>query len=190
MSETDKIFEHEYDGIREYDNPLPGWWLFLFWATILFSAWYLVYYQMGRGETVQQQYDRQMLALYDLQTQQLLKLGPINDALISGFAAKSDMMGSAKGLFAQRCAVCHGPSGQGNIGPNLTDDYWLHGGSPTQVYNTITEGVPQKGMIAWKTQLPAGQILALAAYVETLHGSSPPNSKAPQGDLYKPGPTP
>jgi len=186
MSEMDKVFEHEYDGIREYDNPLPGWWMLIFWATILFSAWYIVYYQWGNGESVQQQYDREMLALYDLQTKQLLKLGPITDEMISGFAAKPDMMASAQALFAGRCAVCHGNAAQGNIGPNLTDDYWLHGGRPTEVYHTITEGVPAKGMIAWKTQLGAGQILALAAYVETLHGTNPPNAKAPQGDLVKP----
>jgi cytochrome c oxidase cbb3-type subunit 3 len=142
---------------------------------------------MGHGETVQQQYDREMLALYDLQTKQLLKLGPINDEMIGGFSAKPDMMASARGLFALRCAVCHGQQGQGNIGPNLTDDYWLYGGKPTEVYHTITEGVPAKGMISWKAQLPAGQILALAAYVGTLHGSNPPNPKAPQGDLLKPG---
>jgi cytochrome c oxidase cbb3-type subunit 3 len=186
MSETDKVFEHEYDGIREYDNPLPGWWMLLFWATILFSAWYVVYYHMGHGESIQQQYDREMLALYDMQTKQLLKLGPITDQTISGFAAKPDMMASAKALFAQRCAVCHGNAAQGNIGPNLTDDYWLHGGRPTEIYKTITEGVPAKGMISWKTQLGAGQILALAAYVGTLHGTNPPNAKAPQGDLVKP----
>jgi cytochrome c oxidase cbb3-type subunit 3 len=96
------------------------------------------------------------------------------------------MMASAKGLFAQRCAVCHGLAGQGNIGPNLTDDYWLYGAKPTQIYHTITEGVPAKGMISWKAQLPAGQILALAAYVGTLHGTNPQNPKAPQGELVKP----
>lgn len=185
MSETDQLFEHEYDGIREYDNPLPGWWLFLFWATILFSAWYLLYYQFGHGETVEQQYDREMLALYDMQTKQLLKLGPITDVTIGGLAAKPDMMASARGLFAQRCAVCHGQAAQGNIGPNLTDAYWLHGGKPTEIYHLITEGVPSKGMIAWKTQLGAGQILALAAYVGTLQGTNPPNPKAPQGELVK-----
>jgi cytochrome c oxidase cbb3-type subunit 3 len=185
MNEPENVFEHEYDGIREYDNPLPGWWLFLFWATIVFSVWYLVYYQLGHGESVEQQYDREMLALYDVQTKQLLKLGPIDDAMISGFAAKPDMMASAKGLFAQRCAVCHGQLAQGNIGPNLTDDYWLHGGTPTKIYDTIADGVPAKGMIAWKTQLPAGQLLALAAYIRTLQGSNPPGAKAPQGDLLE-----
>jgi len=127
-----------------------------------------------------------MLALYDIQTKQLLKLGPIDDKMIEGFAVKPDMMAAAKGLFAQRCAVCHGSRAEGNIGPNLTDDYWLYGGKPTQVYHTITEGVPAKGMIAWKAQLPAGQILALAAYVGTLHGYNPPNAKAPHGELRAP----
>ena len=96
MSEKNLVFQHEYDGIREYDNPLPGWWLFLFWVTILFSAWYLLYYQFGHGETVPQQYDREMLALYDLQTKQLLKLGPINDELIVSFAAKPSHFSSVR----------------------------------------------------------------------------------------------
>jgi cytochrome c oxidase cbb3-type subunit 3 len=96
------------------------------------------------------------------------------------------MMASAKGLFALRCAVCHGPAAQGIIGPNLTDDYWLNGGKPTQIYHTITEGVPAKGMISWKSQLGAGQILALTAYVGTLRGTNPPNPKSPQGELLEP----
>ena len=185
MTERDRVFEHEYDGIREYDNPLPGWWLLLFWASILFSAWYLVYYHMGHGETVLQQYDREMLALYDVQTKQLLKLGPITDTTIEGMTQNAGMMGSAKSLFAQKCVSCHGTRAEGNIGPNLTDDYWLHGGKPTDVYKTISEGVPAKGMIAWKTQLRPGEMLALAAYVGTLHGTNPPNAKPPQGDPVK-----
>ena len=182
MSENDLVFKHEYDGIKEYDNPLPGWWLFLFWATILFSAWYLLYYQFGHGETVPQQYDREMLALYDLQTKQLLKLGPINDELIVGFTAKPDMMASAKGLYAQKCAVCHGPAGQGNIGPNLTDDFWIHGGGPMQVHKTIHDGVPEKGMPAWGQVLKPEELPAVTAYVLSLYGSNPVNAKEPQGE--------
>ncbi|HJQ97727.1 MAG TPA: cbb3-type cytochrome c oxidase N-terminal domain-containing protein [Candidatus Polarisedimenticolaceae bacterium] len=181
MSEPE-VFDHEYDGIREYDNPLPGWWKAIFIASVVFSVWYAVEYHGGHGETVQAQYDREMLELYDLQAKEILKLGPITDQTILEVGTKGDVLAGARGLFAQRCAVCHGAAGQGNIGPNLTDDYWLHGGKPTDIHRTIAEGVPAKGMVAWKAQLPAGQILALSSYVVSLHGTNPPNPKAPQGD--------
>lgn len=177
-----EIFEHQYDGIREYDNPLPGWWKLLFVVTIAFSAWYVVYYHMGQGESVQGEYDRQMLELYDLQAKEILKLGPITDETIAKVGSQPEVIAGARGLFAQRCAVCHGTAGEGSIGPNLTDDYWLHGAKPTDIHRTISDGVPAKGMVAWKSQLPAGQILALSSYVVSLRGTNPANPKAPQGD--------
>jgi cytochrome c oxidase cbb3-type subunit 3 len=177
-----KVFDHEYDGIREYDNPLPGWWKLLFVVTIVFSAWYVVYYEWGHGESVEAEYNREMLELYDLQAKEILKLGPITDETILKIGSKPDVIAGARGLFAARCAVCHGAAGEGGIGPNLTDDYWLHGGKPSDVHHTISEGVTAKGMVAWKTQLPAGQILALSSYVVSLRGTNPPRAKAPQGD--------
>ncbi len=179
--ERDRILDHEYDGIREYDNPLPGWWVMLFLITIVFAVGYWFYYPMGEGETEIGQYNRQMLALADLQMKELLKLGPITDRTILGLQKKPDLMTGARATFAARCAVCHGANGEGKIGPNLTDKFWLHGGRLTDIYHTITEGVPDKGMISWKTQMGPGEILAVAAYVGTLSGSSPPNPKAPQG---------
>jgi cytochrome c oxidase cbb3-type subunit 3 len=178
-----QILEHDYDGIREYDNPLPGWWKFLFLISVVFSAWYVVYYHWGNGESVQAQYDREMLELYDLQAKEILKLGPITDETIAKIGLQADVIAGARGLFAQRCAVCHGVAGQGGIGPNLTDAYWLHGGKPIDIHRTIGDGVPAKGMVAWKAQLPAGQILALSSYVVSLQGTNPPGAKAPQGTL-------
>jgi cytochrome c oxidase cbb3-type subunit 3 len=186
MSERDKLFEHEYDGIREYDNPLPGWWVFLFWASIVFSVFYFIYYQFGHGESETAQYERSMLAHYALLAEQITKAGPITDDTIRGFQDKPDMMAAAANLFQGKCAVCHGTQGQGNIGPNLTDDFWLHGGRPTDLYRVISDGVVEKGMISWKTQLGLGDMLALAAYVGTLHGTNPPNAKAPQGEKVDP----
>jgi cytochrome c oxidase cbb3-type subunit 3 len=110
--------------------------------------------------------------------------------MIAGLQAKSDLMTGAKQSFQQRCAVCHGKNGEGNIGPNLTDDYWLHGGRLTQIYTTISEGVPAKGMLTWKNTLGPAEMLGLAAYVGTLHGTNPPNPKPPQGDKYLPEATP
>lgn len=179
--EQDKILDHEYDGIREYDNPLPSWWVLLFVVSIVFSVGYWFYYQWGEGETVVGQYDRQMLALADIQTKQLLKMGPISDKMIFGIGHKQDLMKSTAGTFAAKCAVCHGAAGEGKIGPNLTDDYWLHGGRLTEIFHTISEGVLEKGMISWKTQMGPGEMLALAAYIGSLHGTNPPSPKAPQG---------
>jgi cytochrome c oxidase cbb3-type subunit 3 len=184
--DDDKLLDHDYDGIRELDNPVPFWLNVILWGTVIFSAWYLLYYQFGHGETIKQQYDREMLALYDMQSKALLKLGPITDKTIADMQSNAGMMASATSLFAARCSPCHGAHAQGNIGPNLTDDYWLHGGRPTQIYHTISEGVPAKGMISWKNQLSAGEMLALAAYVMTLHDSRPAGPKAPQGDLVSP----
>ncbi len=90
-------------------------------------------------------------------------------------------MEHAREIFHGRCAPCHGHDGQGVIGPNLTDEYWLHGGRPTEILRTITEGVLDRGMLAWKSQLNPGELRAMAAYVLTLQGTHPPNPKAPQG---------
>ncbi len=90
-------------------------------------------------------------------------------------------MAKGKEIFAGRCVPCHGDRGQGIVGPNLTDDFWLHGGRPSEIYHTITEGVPEKGMVPWKTQLSPEEIAAVTAYVGTLRGTNPPNPKPPEG---------
>jgi len=180
----DELRHHSFDGIQEYDNPLPTWWLFIFWLTIFASAFYIVYYHFGSGESVEGQYNRSMLVISDMQMKEILKLGPITNATLNGLKADQNKMLAAQALFQSKCSPCHGMRGEGNIGPNLTDDFWLHGALPTQIYTTIMDGVPAKGMLAWKTQLPVAQILTLAAYVDTLKGTAPPNPKAPQGDRF------
>ena len=185
MSATDpeKLLEHEYDGIQEYDNPLPGWWQLLFWATIAFSVVYLLYYHVGHGASEIEEYQADMLVLGELQAKEALSAGPVTDDTLEGLRANSGMMLGARQLFVSKCATCHGDGGEGKIGPNLTDAYWLHGGMPTDIHRTIQEGIPAKGMIAWKTQLRPGEIAALAAFVTTLRGTNPPNAKEPQGEL-------
>lgn len=180
----DELRHHSFDGIQEYDNPLPTWWLALFWLTIFASAFYIVYYHFGHGESVEGQFNRNMLTVSDMQMKEILKLGPITNQTINGLKGDASKMLAAQALFQGKCGPCHGNLGEGNIGPNLTDEFWLHGALPTQIYRTIMEGVPSKGMLSWKSQLPIGQILTLAAYVDTLKGSTPPNAKAPQGDRF------
>jgi cytochrome c oxidase cbb3-type subunit 3 len=185
-SDRDRILDHNYDGIQEYDNPMPRWWLYIFWASIGFSILYFVYYHGGTaGRSIWDRYNTDMLAYYEKQAEELLKLGPITETTLANLQSDNSAMAGAAQVFAQRCASCHGPRAEGNIGPNLTDGYWLHGGRLTDVYRTVMEGVPEKGMLSWKKQLPVGQILAVSAYVGTLRGTQPPGAKAPQGQPFE-----
>ena len=173
---------HEYDGIREYDNPLPGWWVLLFWVTLVFSPLYVLWYHFGSGPSEVEEYNAAMMEQAELESKAMLAAGKPTDDSIRTMGGNQAVMAGAAQVFASRCATCHGNRGEGKIGPNLTDVYWLHGGKPTQIYHTILEGVPEKGMQSWKMQLPPAQVLAMAAYVTTLQGTDPPAAKAPQGD--------
>ena len=180
MSDRDRLLGHDYDGIAEYDNPLPGWWTWLFVATIAFSVGYYAYYQLGPGPSVVAQYDDEMRAAAARQAAAPVAATSGEDAL-KALAGNAQAMASAKEIFATRCMPCHGPEGQGLIGPNLTDDYWLHGSTLPEIRHTISEGVIEKGMVPWKDQLKPEELDAIAAYVGTLRGTHPPNPKPPQG---------
>jgi cytochrome c oxidase cbb3-type subunit 3 len=181
-ADRDHLLDHSYDGIQEYDNPLPRWWLALFWATIIFTPLYILYFHFGGGMLATERYDQQMVAFYDKQAQQLLALGKISEGTLVDLMADPSMMNTGKKIFQTKCITCHGMFGEGGIGPNLTDDYWLHGGQLTDIYKTVSEGVPTKGMLAWERQLRPAELMAVTAYVGSLLGSEPPNPKAPQGD--------
>ena len=173
---------HQYDGIREYDNPLPGWWVLLFWATLVFSPVYVLWYHFGSGPSEVEEYNAAMMEQAELESKAMLAAGKPTDHSIRQMGLNASFMAGAAQVFASRCATCHGNRAEGKIGPNLTDAFWLHGGKPTQIYHTILEGVPDKGMQPWKMQLPPAQLLAMAAYVTTLQGTAPPGAKAPQGE--------
>jgi cytochrome c oxidase cbb3-type subunit 3 len=173
---------HAVDGIEEFDNPLPSWWVWIFWATIVFSVGYWVYYQHGPGPSLTAEYEAEMRLAAQRAPAPASTGGGMSDEAITALARDAAAMAKARETFAAKCAVCHAPQGQGLIGPNLTDEYWLHGDRPTALVKTITDGVPDKGMIPWKDQLSAQEIAALAAYIGTLAGTNPPNPKAPQGD--------
>ena len=179
-SHRDRLLAHEYDGIEEYDNPLPGWWVWIFWATIVFSLGYWLYYQTGPGPSVIAEYDADVRVAKERQATPAPTAG-LTDEVILVLTKNPTAMASAKEMFATRCMPCHGPQGQGLIGPNLTDDYWIHGARPTEILRTITEGVPEKGMVPWKDQLKPEELSAMAAYVVSLAGSNPPNPKPAQG---------
>jgi cytochrome c oxidase cbb3-type subunit III len=179
--EEDKYFsDHDYDGIRELNNPSPYWVLFLFIATVGFSLFYAVQYfgYPGNGKDQISEYNQQMAAAGKQQADH-------NQSKNGGIALNDkELMAEGAGLFTSKgCIACHGLKGEGNaIGPNLTDNFWIHGCTPEDLQKVIAEGVPQKGMTPFKSIMTEAQIKSLSAYIlGTLVGSDPPNGKAPQG---------
>lgn len=178
----DHLLEHSYDGIQEYDNPLPRWWLAIFWATIVFAPLYILFFHFGPGMLAVERYDQAMMIAAEQQMAAILAMGEIDESMLVGLMADESMMNGGKKVFTAKCATCHGMFGEGGIGPNLTDDYWLHGPQLMDIYQTVREGVPEKGMLAWERQLRPAELLAVSAHVGSLLGSAPPNAKAPQGE--------
>lgn len=172
--------DHEYDQIRELDNPPPPIFNYIFYGTIGFALIYMVYYHVLDGPLMEEEYRNEM-QLAALQRKQMQGLVDENTVKL---LSESSELGAGKDIYIQNCASCHGQAGEGLVGPNLTDVYWLHGGSINEVFKTIKYGVPEKGMIAWQSQLSPAQIAQVASYILTLQGSNPPNAKAPEGDLF------
>lgn len=272
--QKDVLLDHEYDGIRELDNKLPPWWLYLFYISIVFSVIYMIHYHVtGTGDLSHSEYMKEVdpdwqaeesglfsslfysspyakaedmtprqrveMAMHDAAQAKLT--GPEADLDVTGIGfedlivaamdvstpedleklknafpeiwqKRMDQGGMAtapaepaapaveytaltddasltagKTIFAANCATCHGQAGEGGIGPNMTDDYFLHGAGITNTINLIHNGVPAKGMISWRGILSEEQILQVASYILTLEGTNPPNAKAPQGEKVAAG---
>ncbi|GAB4026754.1 cbb3-type cytochrome c oxidase N-terminal domain-containing protein [Spirosoma koreense] len=185
--EKDLMMEHAYDGIAELDNPTPPWFMGLFYSTIGFAVIYLlIFHVFGKGNIMEQEYTQEV-AIAEKERAAYIKLvaGKINENTVTLLTDKKGV-DAGKGLFNQYCTACHGQNAEGKVGPNLTDEYWLHGGSVKAVFHTITEGVPEKGMISWKRQLNPLQIQQVASYVLSLQGSKPAGAKEPQGEKVTP----
>lgn len=177
---------HSYDGIRELDNKLPPWWLGLFYGSIVFAIVYLYIYQFGPNEwSSRQEYE---IAMEDAKIEKdkfLSRMASAIDEKTVAFVDDEEQLKLGAQIYTLNCAACHGPEGQGLVGPNLTDDYWIHGGSIADIFSTIKYGVPEKGMIAWSSQLKPVSMQNLASYIKTLKGTNPPNPKEQEGTLYK-----
>jgi len=182
----ERLLEHNYDGIQEFDNPLPRWWVALFWASIVFAILYEwnVIPGLGTGPGRIANYEREMqvatvrAAAAEAARPRLVLTGE----MIAGFLQDPAALAAGKETFASTCAPCHRADGGGLIGPNLTDDFWLHGRAPMELAHTITVGYPDKGMPTWGQALTPEQIGHVAAYVLSLHDTHPPDPKAPQGE--------
>lgn len=184
--EDDIDLGHDYDGIRELDNSLPPWWLYTFYLTIIWGLGYIyVFHISDIGMNQKSEYAQEMQFAKEEMIRQLALKGDAVDETNVTFVDDPALLESGKSIFIASCAACHGAEGQGGVGPNMTDEYWIHGGGITNVFKTIKYGVPEKGMIAWKSQLKPSTIQNVASYILTLKGTNPPNPKAPQGDFYE-----
>lgn len=181
--EQDQLLDHEYDGIREYDNPLPRWWVWMFAGSFWFSVAYFFHYHVsGRGVSVAAAYEAD-LAEARAQAAKSSLATPVSEESLGKLMADAALMKDSEALFGLRCAPCHGEHAQGLIGPNLTDNAWIHGrGSLTDIYGVIDQGVLAKGMPAWGKQLSPIDVRKLAAFVGTQRGKAL-TGKAPEGAL-------
>ncbi|MBI5836878.1 MAG: c-type cytochrome [Candidatus Eisenbacteria bacterium] len=177
----DRLMEHNYDGIQEYDNPMPRWWIYIFWATAIFAALYWFNVPgVGTGKGRVANYQEEMKSFHARYGGGGPAVGP-GGAVILAAAKDPAKLAAGKATFATTCAACHRPDGGGLIGPDLTDDYWIHGGAPDQVWATVNNGVLAKGMPAWGQTMKPEQVLDAVAYVISIRNTHPANPKPPQG---------
>lgn len=185
--EKDVLTDHDYDGIQELDNNLPPWWKWMFYLCIGWAFVYFIYYHvLDMGELQEEAYVTEM-AEAKAEVAQYLEARALNvDESSVELVLDPERINAGKAIFLSLCKQCHGAAGEGGVGPNMTDDYWINGGGIKNIFTTIKYGVPAKGMISWKDQLSPVQMQNVATYITTLRGTNPPNGKAPQGELYTP----
>ncbi len=185
--EQDIDLGHDYDGIRELDNSLPPWWLWLFYICIFWSAVYLWYYHVSdRGVNQETEYINEMAAAEDAKALYLASQANSVDEKSVTVLTDEAAIAEGKDIYVANCLVCHGANGEGGVGPNFADKYWVHGGSINDIFSTIKYGVPEKGMISWKAQLRPAAMQKVASYILTFQGTNPENQKAPEGEIYEP----
>ena len=176
------VMDHSYDGIQELDNPTPPWFMFLFYSTILFAVVYgFIYHVIGDGKVMANEYVAQVKEAEIVREAYLKKFAnSINETNVTLVTNKANLA-EGKTVYDNNCVACHGTKGEGKVGPNFTDEYWIHGSGIKNLFRIVTEGVPEKGMISWKKQLNPLQIQNVSSYIISLKGTNPPNPKAPQG---------
>jgi cytochrome c oxidase cbb3-type subunit 3 len=183
--EADVMLDHDYDGIRELDNALPPWWKWGFYVTVILAVIYMFnFHVFGTGKDPEQEYAAEMAEgkrleeLYKARTKDLVDENNVTMTDADGIAA-------GRALFTQSCVACHAADGGGGIGPNLTDDNWIHGGAMNDIYKTIKLGYPEKGMQSWQSVYSPVQIRQLTSFVRSLKGTKPASPKEAQGEAYK-----
>lgn len=177
---------HNYDGIRELDNRLPPWWLWGFYITIVFAGIYMWRYHVSHSAPSSEEEFQIAMVKAERQKEEYLKksAAKVDENTVKMLTDAADLQAGGV-VFQSTCAPCHGKAGEGTVGPNLTDDYWMHGGSIKDVFKTIKYGVPEKGMKSWKDDFSPKQLAQLSSFIISLKGTNPPNAKEKQGELYQ-----
>ncbi|MEO0731347.1 MAG: cbb3-type cytochrome c oxidase N-terminal domain-containing protein [Bacteroidota bacterium] len=183
--EDDILLDHDYDGVQELDNNLPPWWKGVFYLSIAFAPLYIYFTHFSDyAKSSAEAYVIEMeTAEEDIKAFLATQENAVDESNVT-LLAEAEALNKGEMIYNTKCSVCHGKAGEGGIGPNLTDKYWLHGGDITDVFRTIKHGVPEKGMIPWKNELRPRDMQEVASYILSLVGSNPPNAKEPQGELY------
>lgn len=183
-SAEDQLLEHQYDGIQEYDNPMPGWWVWMFWGSFIFSCGYIFHYWIGNGESEIHTYEGEMVIARELAAKQAMEQSVSEESLAQVLADEGSLKAGNE-VFQARCAACHLDQGQGLIGANLTDRHWIHGkGELMDIYKTVSDGVLEKGMPAWSRQLTPVELRQVVAFTGSLRGKNVPG-KAAEGQLVE-----
>jgi len=176
------LLDHDYDGIHELDNHLPPWWKWLFYATVIWGViYFMVYHIFDAMPLMHEEYEIVMEDARISMEKKLASEGGTIDENNVEFSDEADVLASGKAIYDRDCLVCHAPEGQGLIGPNFTDNNWIHGGSINDLFKTIKYGVPQKGMISWQSKLSPSDMRDVACFILTFVGTTPKNPPAPKG---------
>lgn len=185
--ELDELLDSNYDGIQEYDNDLPGWWVYLFYLTIIISAIYVVWVHYGPGLLPREKLSKDMAVLEEVRAAAQARMEASRPAKVDLVALSSDTaaLASGKTIFIEKCAACHTETGGGLVGPNLTDAYWIHGGTVTDIKRIVENGVLEKGMLAWKGILKPEEIDDVTAFVWSIRNTNVEGGKAPEGELLE-----
>ena len=185
--EKEILLDHNYDGIKELDNNLPPWWLAMFYVSIVYGVIYIGYHHFSKyGMSSAEAYAQEMQQAEASVAAYLAGQANTVDENSVEVVTDEEALANGKFIYQLNCVVCHLESGAGLVGPNLTDEYWIHGGDIKDIFRTIKYGVPEKGMIAWSNQLRPTEIQNVSSYILTLVGTNPENPKAPEGEKYTP----
>lgn len=183
--ETEVLTDHDYDGIQELDNNLPPWWKWMFYVTIAWAFVYLLYYHVLNIGVLQDEEYQLSVEQAEAEVEAYLLARALNvDENSVELILDQSRIDQGASIYKKNCVQCHGQGGEGGVGPNLTDPYWIHGGGIKNIFKTVKYGVPAKGMIPWQDQLSPVQMQNVSIFITTLEGSNPPNAKEPQGDLW------
>ena len=184
-SEASLLLEHDYDGIKELDNNLPPWWVYLFYGCIAFAAIYLVRYELMGADDQEMELQKE-LAQAKIDIEEYKKTAPdLMDEKTVVLLTEASELAKGKTIFETNCVACHRADGGGQIGPNLTDNQWILGGGIKNIFHTISKGGRDgKGMVAWNAMLKPAEIQHVASYIISLKGTNPKDAKAPEGEVW------